>query len=358
VKYTRKIVVVLICFIFPILLVFFLISALNKETPKTLLNPKISELPTPIREFIPEKLTIEKLFNNDTDWITSVSIEDIRTLITTGDIIPARSVNYQTQTRNDPLWPYRNTANFLKNADITLVNLETPLIDKCPITQEGMIFCGNKNNIIGLVESGVDVANVANNHFSNYGLTGATETINNLSLASITVSGTDSAVFKDIRGLKFAFLGFNAVGVNPENEVIRQLNDVSGKADIIIVSFHWGEEYTSKPSKQQVSLAHLAIDQGADLIVGNHPHWIQPFELYKDRLIIYAHGNFIFDQMWSEKTQEGVVVKYYFYKKQLIATNLSPIKIRLYGQTYFLEGKDKEEILENMKKESLILEKL
>ena len=95
----------------------------------------------------------------------------------TGDVIPARAVNYQATMRNDFLWPYRNIAETVANADITFINLETPLIKNCPITQEGMVFCGSDKHVEGLKLMGVDVASIANNHAGNHGVRGLGETI-------------------------------------------------------------------------------------------------------------------------------------------------------------------------------------
>lgn len=102
-------------------------------------------------------------------------------------------------------------------------------------------------------------------------------------------------------------------------------------------------------------MGKYTIDSGADLVIGNHPHWVQPVELYKGKLITYAHGNYIFDQMWSDETKIGVLGKYTFYENQLIDVEYIPIKIEYYGQPYVLNGVDKEKILESMKEESIIL---
>jgi len=82
---------------------------------------------------------------------------------------------------------------------------------------------------------------------------------------------------------------------------------------------------------------HLAIDLGADLVIGNHPHWVEPVEIYKDRLIAYAHGNFIFDQMWSQETREGVVGRYTFYGTKLIRVDYRPLVIDDYAQPRWLD---------------------
>ena len=99
----------------------------------------------------------------------------------------------------------------------------------------------------------------------------------------------------------------------------------------------------------------MIIDDGADVVIGNHPHWIQPPEIYKGKFIMYAHGNFIFDQMWSENTRKGVVGKYTFYDKKLVDVEFSPVLIENYAQPNFMSDADKKILLDDLKKESLIL---
>ncbi len=286
------------------------------------------------------------LFQQKTSQLISPNIQPIqattgiiRTIIATGDIIPARSVNYQTVTRNDFKWPYLKTADILKKADITFVNLETPLLSKCPLTQEGMIFCGDSRNIEGLVYAGVDIVNLANNHAGNYGKEGIDSTINLLNANKISVTGISGATILDIKGLRFAFLGYNDISKSQpgisnvdEEKIKTEIVMAKKSADIVIIAFHWGTEYTDKPNERQIYLAHLAIDSGADLIIGNHPHWIQTVEKYKGKHITYAHGNFIFDQEWSQKTKEGVIGKYTFKDKELINVEFFPVQINDYGQ--------------------------
>jgi poly-gamma-glutamate synthesis protein (capsule biosynthesis protein) len=99
-------------------------------------------------------------------------------------------------------------------------------------------------------------------------------------------------------------------------------------------------------------LGRFTIDSGADLVIGNHPHWIQPVEIYKGKLITYAHGNFVFDQEWSLKTKQGVIGKYTFYGKELADVEFFPVQIENYGQPYFLEEENAKVILDSMKAES------
>ena len=102
------------------------------------------------------------------------------TLVATGDVIPARSVNYQMTVRNDFSWSIAGIADLLKSGDITLINLESPLIPDCPLTNEGMVFCGDQKFIESLTLAGVDVANLANNHSLNQGFEGLRDLPRNL----------------------------------------------------------------------------------------------------------------------------------------------------------------------------------
>lgn len=314
-------------------------------------------------EFHGEIPSVDKIFSNDHLWIATLSAERIRTLLATGDVIPARVVNIQATKFNNFKWPYEKTHNILKSADITFINLETPLIKDCPLINEGFKFCGSYKNIEGLIFSGVDVASLANNHAGNYGLDAIKETAGLLTNNNILATGINGAIYKDVRGLKLAFLGYNDIGYKQdgiswadEEKIRTEIIEAKKNAGIVIVTFHWGVEYQSQPDERQKYLGHFTIDAGADLVIGNHPHWIQPVEVYKGKLITYAHGNFVFDQEWSLKTKQGVVGKYTFYDNQLIDLEFLPIQIENYGQPYFLKGNERQKILDEMKDESLKLQ--
>ena len=101
-----------------------------------------------------------------------------------------------------------------------------------------------------------------------------------------------------------------------------------------------------------VDIGHLAIDAGADIVIGNHPHWYQPVEIYKGKLITYAHGNFVFDQMWSEETREGVIGTYTFYDRQLIGATWKPTRIYDSGQPRFEDASYDQKVLGTMEQAS------
>jgi poly-gamma-glutamate synthesis protein (capsule biosynthesis protein) len=219
-----------------------------------------------------------------------------------------------------------------------------------------MVFCGSQKHIEGLKAGKVTIANFANNHMGNWGLEGIEQTKKLMEDNGIRISGLEKPAIMEVQGTKVAFLGFDDIGpyVSPiaradEKVMEKEIIEAKKQSDVVIVSMNWGVEYTDKPTERQVLLSHLAIDSGADLVIGNHPHWIQPVELFKGKVIMYAHGNTIFDQMWSEKTKEGVIGKYTFYGKELVDIEFIPIYIKDYGQPEILEGAKKKTILDQLR---------
>lgn len=303
-------------------------------------------------------LSLESIFRPDHSWVGGLPDERVRILVATGDVLMARTVNYKTVRANNFKWPFEKVVDTLKGADVTFVNLETPLVKNCPLTNAGMIFCGDIRSVEGLVFAGVDVTNFANNHAENYGASGVGETREVLTDEGILVTGVSGPVYKDVDGLKFAFLGYSEVGESSliadadEDVIAQQVRQAKENSDIVVVQFHWGNEYVSQPTAKQRTLAHLAVDSGADLILGNHPHWIQPIEIYKDKVTVYSHGNFVFDQMWSQKTREGIIGKYTFFDDKLVDVEFLPIEIFDFGQPRFASGEKKRMILDEIKSES------
>lgn len=345
---------IVICLCFGAFVWLYFISEHQVQSSDT--QKQLLEIPQEARDIPP--LTLELIKENDLSLIASLPQEDIRTVLATGDVLLARTVNFKNTQSGNFHWPFEKTADVLRSSDITFINLETPLVSNCPLSNEGFRFCGDLRNIDGLDFAGVDVVNLANNHAGNFGMDGVTQTLDALRRAGFLVSGIDGPVYTDVEGMRFAFLGYNEVDNQPgvsgaEESIIRkEVNEANENADVVIVQFHWGNEYTTEITPSQRNLGTLAIDSGADLVIGNHPHWIQPFELYNNALITYAHGNFIFDQEWSEETKTGVVGKYTFYKDKLIAAEFLPVRIEDFGQPYFLTGMEKQQVLDSLLRKS------
>ena len=304
----------------------------------------------------PPALTLQGLFH------PTYSIPDdpskVRTLLVTGDIIPARGVNYFATTRRDFLWPFRPTADFTKNADITYINLEAPLFAGCQVSpKESFTFCGDPRFADGLNLMGARVANLTNNHITNYGAEGVKATDQLLQKHGILTSGLGPVAVLDVRGIKFGFIGFNGVGRAIDKTALREgIARAREQADIVVVQFHWGKEYERLPMADRgvptpddpVVVGHQSIDWGADIVIGNHPHWYQGVEVYHGKLITYSHGNFVFDQMWSEETREGVIGTYTFYGTQLVAASWKPVRSYDYGQPVFMNADDSAAVIQTM----------
>lgn len=256
-------------------------------------------------------------------------------LIFTGDVMLGRSVNTRIKKYADPSWPFRHIAPLLRSSDLTLVNLESPFVAGCRPTDTGMIFCSDPANVAGLVFAGVDYASLANNHTQNYGHDGLLQTAEVLRQNKIVPLLGGSPEFVKIKDTSLALLAFSDLPQIDDLLVSSAISQASQSADLVIVTFHWGYEYQKQPNRRQISLAHLAIDSGADLVVGHHPHWVQTEELYQGKPIYYSLGNLVFDQMWSAETRQGQILRLTYQKELLLQKETLPVMIYDYGQPNF-----------------------
>ncbi|MGI8968344.1 MAG: CapA family protein [Chloroflexota bacterium] len=287
-------------------------------------------------------LTINSIFAAHGPSLAGYTPSQLIHLIATGDVIPARSVNYKMFEYHDYLYPFRRTAVYLRSGDITLINLESPLIAGCPLVDSGFTFCGDPRAVEGLRFAGVDVACTANNHIGNYGSPGIQETWLHLRAAGIQPCGLGNTAYRTVKGVRFAFLAFNCVGQRFDYaEARREIRAARRQAQVVVVSVHWGKEYVSFPTiapgiadDDPRKVGHWIIDSGADLVIGNHPHHVQGVEMYHGHLITFAHGNFVFDQMFSDPpgARDGVVGSYTFAGRRLVAVRYHVIRIYDYSQ--------------------------
>ncbi len=315
-------------------------------------TPRLTTSPTPL-----PALTLADIFPPRDLSALKLDPSRVRTLIATGDVIPARYTDVTIRNLGDDfLYPVAATKEITSNGDLTVVNLEAPLVEGCPYHDSGLIFCGRPGFVLALQAAGVDVATLENNHIANYGEDGVVETVGHLEAGGIRWADRDSPAIFAVRGLKFGFLAFNGVEYPLDREAMAaQIKALRPKVDVLVVAVHWGNEYVSLPqavppvaNDDPVEIGHLAIDAGADLIIGNHPHWVQAVEVYKGKFIAYAHGNFIFDQMWSYETRVGVIGKYTFYDDALIGMEYIPTIIENYAQPRPLEGAERQAVLDGM----------
>lgn len=257
------------------------------------------------------------------------------TLILTGDVMLGRSVMTKSLDLGDSTYPFRKVADKLSSADFVFVNLENPIVSSCPKVTTGFKFCADPKMIEGLTLSGVDVVSLANNHSGNYGEKGINETLKFLKESGIEAVGLGNLVVKEKKGIKFGFLGFDFVSKSPKEDDFKLVADSNKKVNVLIVGVHWGEEYREKANKFQREWARKLVEAGADVVVGHHPHWIQDGEKIEGKSIYYSLGNFVFDQMWSEKTREGLVMKLTFRDGALLREEKLPIYMANWAQPEF-----------------------
>jgi len=194
----------------------------------------------------------------------------------------------------------------------------------------------------GLTYAGFDVVSVANNHSFDYTKEAFDDSSERLRQAGITPI-VDRLQIKEIKDMKIGFLAYtNFAGIakvdwNTIQEVIREIATAKPQVDILVVSLHAGEEYTKEPNEFQRSFAQSAIDAGADLVVGHHPHVVQPLEQYKHGWIAYSLGNFIFDQDFSEETMAGAILHVVVEDKKIKEVSLLPTRLNSSYQVFLAE---------------------
>ncbi len=234
------------------------------------------------------------------------------TLIIGGDLMPSGSLLEFIE--RDPIYPFKKIESIIKNTDIAFFNLECPIVDTgTPVSDKKFIFKLPTKFADVFKRIGIDGFTLANNHIMDYGPQGLTSTIRILDSLGIGHCGAGRDLqtaripfVKRVNGIKIAFFGYSNTlpksywadsskpgAVHGIEEVIYR--DLKGSdADFKIMIFHWSSELLDTPRKYQRILAHYAIDHGADLVVGHHPHVIQPVEFYKGKPIFYSLGNFVF----------------------------------------------------------------
>ncbi len=288
------------------------------------------------------------------------------TLVFGGDVMLARHVQEKQMEKGSFTCAFSGIADYFSRADLAVVNLESPLTDKGPYPRTGFIFKARPENIAGLQVAGIDTVFLANNHFGNAGLYGMDFTLQFLSGYGIEFVGAGQNKSEAYQG-KIVTGGDLQVGLinqsynvpyyaatdnrpgiavfdlkRLEQEILALKNK---GADIIVASLHGGIEYVRDPNQEQIAFAHTAIDAGADVVIGHHPHWIQTIEKYKGKYIFYSLGNLIFDQNWSRETSEGLVIAVKVRDKKIVGFELKPVIIEDNFRPRFASRQEAEQIL-------------
>lgn len=264
-------------------------------------------------------------------------------ILVVGDVMIGRTVNRIAGEKNDWGWVFMDTQELLRSADVTIGNLESPIVEDCPVVDSGFVFCGDVRWAKEIALAGFDVVSLANNHATNYGAEGIETTKRLLTSNRVSVVGLGEPVIVDVGELLIGILAYNDVGeyagiANVEGfQWEREISELNNIVDVVIVYYHWGWEYTATANARQMEIGRKSIDAGADVVVGAHPHWVQNIEEYRGGYIFYSLGNFVFDQMWSEETRRGMVVEIYMVKEGVTGFNAVNTLIEDYGRAVILE---------------------
>jgi poly-gamma-glutamate capsule biosynthesis protein CapA/YwtB (metallophosphatase superfamily) len=267
-----------------------------------------------------------------------------------GDIIFGRFVHKALERIGDFSAAFWDIYPELTWADVTIGNLECSLSDNIPQPADAHTFSFTTVSaaVEGLKLAEIDVLCRANNHSFDFGVQGMVDTHATLDEAGIPYFGMGhnldearSAVVVDLNGVSYAFIGYNGItdhwdGAGPTwagtmpmqpEYVIQDIQRELAAGHVVIPYFHWGEEYVADPTEEQRYFAHLAIDHGAAMVMGTHPHWVQAVETYRGKAIVYSLGNFIFDQAWSIETQQGMVAHVWMKGSDVLSIDLVPVFI-------------------------------
>lgn len=207
------------------------------------------------------------------------------------------SFNARYDAVDDPGWFFSNVADIFNQDDLTVANMEGTLTESTTRADKTFAFKGPADYAQVLVQGGVETASLANNHSHDYGDASYTDTIEALEAAGLGTFGYDRIDYRDVNGVKVALIGTYelAEGLDIQDELKQNIQTAKDQgAQITIVYFHWGVEKETVPNETQVELGHIAVDSGADLVIGSHPHVIQGYEKYNGRYIVYSLGNFCF----------------------------------------------------------------
>ena len=229
----------------------------------------------------------------------------------------------------------QNVKDIFSTDDLTIANFEGTLTDSDEREDKTFAFKAPASYASILTGGSVEAVNTANNHSHDYGEQSFDDTLAALDDAGIVHFGYDETAVMDVKGIKVGLVGIYELYDHLEREQQLKDNIAKVKADgaqLIVVIFHWGNETETVPDSNQTTLGRIAIDEGADLVCGHHPHVLQGIETYKGRNIVYSLGNFCFGGNSSPSDMDTMIYQQTFtidadgVKKDNV-TNIIPCSI-------------------------------
>lgn len=279
-------------------------------------------------------------------------------IIFVGDVLLARDVERRLSVVGQD-YPFLNMAEYFDHKYV-VGNFEAaiPKIHK-PTPDLNTQFSVKTDSLDTIVKAKFTHFSLANNHTNDFGEVGFSETVKQLELRGFKVFGVYDGVATTsvseivVNKKKVALIAINTVTSMPDlTELKNLIQTVKNTNDYVVIYPHWGDEYQETHNQQQESLAHQMIDNGADIIIGSHPHVVQDMELYKNRLIVYSLGNFLFDQYFSPEVQTGLTIRLLPENDKMTISLLPVSSINTKIQPQFLVDRDLQLFLENLAKRS------
>jgi len=265
-------------------------------------------------------------------------------------------------------YPFDSTRSVLQQADFAFANLEAPFTLTGDIFKKTFTFRVPPEYAGGVLRTGFDLLTLANNHILDYGPEGLFSTLKVLDSLHIAHCGADSNLDKaeggiilNKQGWRIGFLAYSLTYPSefwatsersgtayPHIRRLQQtIETMKSQTDLVVVSFHWGGELMTTPKPYQRSYAHQAIDWGADLVIGHHPHVLEGLELYKGRLIAYSLGNYAFGS-YSYSAKVSIILKLYFDSKGPLLAEVIPISVfnnDVQFQPRLLKGDKRDQVI-------------
>jgi poly-gamma-glutamate capsule biosynthesis protein CapA/YwtB (metallophosphatase superfamily) len=255
---------------------------------------------------------------------------------------------------DDYRYPFSGVVGVLSKDDLTIANLETTLTTAKTSIEATFVFSGKPGYAKVLTEGSVEVVNLANNHSGDFGAKGLSDTVSALKEHGVGFFGVGHVDQRTIKGVEVINLGFTGGRSAIKNAVVRSIAEHKKPENIVIVSFHWGVEGLNRPIDEQTQLGRAAVDAGADLVLGHHPHVIQGIEAYKGKHIVYSLGNFVFGGHSNPADKDSIIYQATFTSEggKMVPSGSTVIPVRISTATdrndyrpVILEGGERERVL-------------
>lgn len=257
---------------------------------------------------------------------------------------------------NDYSYLFKNVAPFFRTDNITVANLETTFTTATTRVPKAFNFKGAPEYAQALVSGSIEAVNLANNHIYDYAEVGFRDTVSSLERCGVNYFGENYIFVTTLKDIRMAFLGY--IGFYADDRLLgtikSDIEKLKQEKCFVVTQFHWGDEGSYYPEETQQYLAHFAIDCGADLVVGHHPHVIQGLETYKGRLIAYSLGNFCFGGNFNPYDKDTFILqtKLRFTENRLVGYDARVLPCRISSRSDWndycptpLNGSEKTDLL-------------